>query len=80
MRKFILMMVVAIVTFSAIYITSCTNQDANKKTTDVVDDSTRQVLDRGKYLFNNVAGCVDCHSLRDFSTLLAMGFTVRRYA
>ena len=67
MRKFILMMVVAIVTFSAIYITSCTNQDANKKTTDVVDDSTRQVLDRGKYLFNNVAGCVDCHSLRDFS-------------
>jgi mono/diheme cytochrome c family protein len=32
-------------------------------------ERTPERLARGEYLFNNVAGCVDCHSDRDFSKL-----------
>lgn len=31
--------------------------------------SSPERIERGKYLFNNVAGCVDCHSERDFTKL-----------
>jgi mono/diheme cytochrome c family protein len=30
-------------------------------------EATPQRLDRGKYLFNSVAGCIDCHSQHDVS-------------
>lgn len=30
-------------------------------------DATPERIERGKYLANNVMGCVDCHSLRDMS-------------
>ncbi|MBX7045046.1 MAG: cytochrome c [Ignavibacteria bacterium] len=32
-------------------------------------EPTEQRLARGKYLFNSVAGCADCHSTRDWSKL-----------
>ena len=65
MRKLLALACIAIVCIAAIYITSCNNRPG----TDVIatDDSTKQVLARGEYLFNNVAGCVDCHSKRDFT-------------
>jgi len=31
--------------------------------------ATPQMLERGKYLANGFAGCIDCHSTRDFSEL-----------
>lgn len=32
-------------------------------------EKTPERVERGKYIFNHVAGCVDCHSERDFSKL-----------
>ena len=65
MRKLLALACIAIVCIAASYITSCNNRPG----TDVIatDDSTKQVLARGEYLFNNLAGCVDCHSKRDFT-------------
>jgi mono/diheme cytochrome c family protein len=34
---------------------------------DIKISATPEMLKRGEYLFNNVCGCVDCHSTRDFS-------------
>src|SRR5688500_1532815 len=56
---------IACACFDAIYITSCNSRPGTYVI--ATDDSTRQVLARGEYLVNNVAGCVDCHSKRDFS-------------
>lgn len=34
---------------------------------DIKVELTAERIERGKYLANNVAGCMDCHSIRDFS-------------
>lgn len=34
---------------------------------DIKVEATPERLQRGEYLANNVMGCIDCHSLRDFS-------------
>lgn len=36
---------------------------------DIKIEPTAQRLDRGKYLFTSVTGCLDCHSQRDFTKL-----------
>ena len=36
---------------------------------DIKIEPTKERIEKGKYIFNNVAGCVDCHSERDFSKL-----------
>lgn len=36
---------------------------------DIKIKATAERLERGKYLFNHVANCVDCHSQRDFTKL-----------
>lgn len=36
---------------------------------DVKIEITPERIERGKYIFNNVAACVDCHSERDFTKL-----------
>lgn len=38
------------------------------KAEDIKIEVTPARLERGKYLVNNVCACVDCHSVRDFST------------
>jgi mono/diheme cytochrome c family protein len=66
MRKLLTISILALVAaFSIIYI-SCGNSD---KTADAAGakDSLDNVLARGKYLAVNVAGCIDCHSQRDFT-------------
>lgn len=45
---------------------SC-NTSSDKKPAAAKADSMQSVLDRGKYLAEHVAACVDCHSQRDFS-------------
>ncbi len=40
-----------------------------EKAPDIKIDPTPERLSKGKYLFNSVYGCVDCHSQRDFTKL-----------
>jgi mono/diheme cytochrome c family protein len=66
MRKVLAIGVIILLSTAALYFTSC----KDKKTQPVAtskEDSVKQVLDRGKYLVENVAACMDCHSTRDFS-------------
>jgi mono/diheme cytochrome c family protein len=37
--------------------------------TDLKISSTPEMIERGRYLSNSFAGCIDCHSKRDFSLL-----------
>jgi mono/diheme cytochrome c family protein len=68
MRKFLAIAAIFSLVLSSIYFTSCKDSDkkADTKGTGKAD-STTAMLDRGKYLFNHVAGCIDCHSKRDFT-------------
>lgn len=36
---------------------------------DIKIESTPELVKRGEYLFNNVCGCADCHSTRDYTKL-----------
>jgi len=36
---------------------------------DIKIEVTKERLERGSYLFNNISGCADCHSERDFTKL-----------
>lgn len=40
-----------------------------EKAPDIKIEPTAERISRGKYLFNSVFLCVDCHSQRDFSKL-----------
>lgn len=68
MRKIIAIAAICSLTFLIPWISGCKGKD---KTADAsssaISDSAKQVLARGEYLANNVSGCIDCHSKRDFS-------------
>lgn len=66
MRKLITMMAVCAVVCIAVYISACNNNKSEPKATGN-KDSVSQVLERGQYLATHVAGCMDCHSKRDFT-------------
>lgn len=66
MRKFIALVVLCIFAGAAIYLSSCKGKNSSEATTPK-NDSLEKVIARGDYLFNHVAGCVDCHSKRDFT-------------
>jgi mono/diheme cytochrome c family protein len=66
MKKFMAILVVFLFIATAAYITSCKGKDKEVKASGSAD-SMQKVLDRGKYLAENVAGCFDCHSKRDFT-------------
>ena len=66
MRKLIALAAIASFIIVAAIISSCKDKKSETKVTDN-KDSLQQVLDRGKYLAVNVAGCIDCHSTRDFT-------------
>ncbi|MCU0371979.1 MAG: cytochrome C, partial [Ignavibacteria bacterium] len=36
---------------------------------DLKISATPEMIKRGEYLFNNVCGCADCHSTRDYSKI-----------
>ncbi len=67
MRKFLVLAAVLLCSTAAVYITSCSSQDSKTTADDAQSDSLNKVLARGEYLFNHAAGCLDCHSKRDFS-------------
>jgi mono/diheme cytochrome c family protein len=65
MRKFLSVAAMLLITIAAVYFSSCTNESALQ--TNNNEDSLKQVIARGDYLANHVAGCMDCHSKRDFT-------------
>lgn len=65
MRKLFSVAAILLITIAAVYFSACTNDSAPK--TDNNEDSLNQVIERGKYLANHVAGCMDCHSKRDLT-------------
>lgn len=67
MRKLIALAAILFTTLAAIYFTSCNNADKTTPVDTAVEDSLKQVIARGQYLATHVAGCIDCHSKRDFS-------------
>lgn len=66
MRKLFVLAAMLITSMAAIYFSSCNN---NKTEPEPVSnkDSLDKVIKRGEYLAHHVAGCMDCHSKRDFS-------------
>lgn len=47
---------------------SCNNSsESNTGTTAGDEDSTKKMVERGRYLAHNVSLCIDCHSQRDFN-------------
>ena len=66
MRKLLSLTAILLFASTLIYFTACNNTNTEQKAT-VQDDSTAKAMARGSYLFHHVAGCVDCHSKRDFT-------------
>ena len=68
MRKFLAFAVIFTAVVVLINFSSCKNSDTKSESKESTQEDTASArLARGKYLFNNVAGCVDCHSKRDFT-------------
>ena len=65
MRKALSIAAILLITIAAVYFSSCNNESTVKS--DDNKDSLKQVIARGEYLVNHVAGCIDCHSKRDFT-------------
>lgn len=63
MRKLLAIGAICSLIIVATYFSAC-NNNATTKTADN-RDSIKKVLERGEYLANSVAGCMDCHSKRD---------------
>lgn len=63
MRKLLATGAIGSLIIFAAYFSAC-NNNASTKTSDN-NDSIKKVLERGEYLANSVAGCIDCHSKRD---------------
>ena len=67
MRKLIALAGFFCFLLTLIYFSACTNTDTANTVSDEKSDSAKLVLERGSYLANHVAGCLDCHSKRDFT-------------
>jgi mono/diheme cytochrome c family protein len=65
MRKALSIAAVLLITIAAVYFSSCTNETGVQSNSN--EDSIKQVIARGEYLAKHVAGCMDCHSKRDFT-------------
>jgi len=64
MKKFIALAVICSAIIIAANFSACNNSSEPKAADG--KDSLKTVLERGEYFANNVAGCMDCHSKRDF--------------
>ncbi len=67
MKKFLAMTAGLAVILLTVYVSSCNSGDKSANKTEAKDDSVAKVIERGRYLAVNVAGCIDCHSTRDMS-------------
>lgn len=68
MKKFLLVLVSVIVLAIVGVITYVTTALPNVgEPENITIDVTPQMLERGKYLVETVSGCIDCHSVRDYT-------------
>jgi hypothetical protein len=66
MKKFLAFAIIGLFITMAAYFSSCkSKKDEPKVSGD--SDSLKAMVERGDYLVNHVAGCLDCHSKRDFT-------------
>ena len=66
MRKLLILSGICSLIIMAAYFSACKDKKSTAaETTD--KDSIKKVLERGEYLALHVAGCIDCHSKRDFA-------------
>jgi Cytochrome c len=59
-----------LIVISFLFFISCNNTEEKSSSTTTTsgnEDSMKKMVDRGRYLANNVSLCMDCHSHRDFS-------------
>jgi len=66
MKKLIAVSAAIVIVFAAAYFSSCNGKKSEPQGISK-EDSIKKVMERGEYLTNHVAGCIDCHSKRDFS-------------
>jgi mono/diheme cytochrome c family protein len=66
MKRIIALAAVCAVLIMAAAVPACNNKKSEPKA-DAKSDSLKKVLEKGEYLALHVAGCMDCHSKRDFS-------------
>ena len=66
MRKLLTLSSILLITIAAFYFSAC-NNDSTEPTATTNEDSIKQVIARGSYLANHVAGCIECHSKHDFT-------------
>lgn len=66
MKKFIALAAICSFIIVTANFTACKDKKS-EPTVSGKEDSVKKVLARGEYLANNVAGCMDCHSKRDFT-------------
>ncbi|HPG10093.1 MAG TPA: cytochrome c [Chitinophagaceae bacterium] len=65
MRKLIVLSAISVFVIAAAFLYSCNNnKDAEANS---AEDSLKAVVEHGRYLANNVAACIHCHSTRDFN-------------
>lgn len=66
MKKMLVILSTLVVFVTTVCIVACNNNKSEPETSSQ-KDSIKKVLERGEYLALHVAGCVDCHSKRDFT-------------
>ena len=68
MKKFILVLLFAVVlgVIGVITYVSTALPDVGEPE-EITIEVTTEMLERGKYLAETVSGCIDCHSVRDFT-------------
>ncbi|HWC53710.1 MAG TPA: c-type cytochrome [Chitinophagaceae bacterium] len=67
MRKIFALVAIVAAVASVTYFTACNNNKKEEPQASNKEDSLQKVIARGEYLANHVAGCMDCHSKRDFT-------------
>jgi len=67
MRLPAILTLVVVTCMGAAYLVSCNSSITASEEPTVNADSINAVIERGRYLSVNVAGCIDCHSKRDFT-------------
>ena len=67
MRKLLLSLLAIVLVVAVVLFPGCNNESTEPAADSAGNaDSLKAVVERGKYLANNVAVCIDCHSKRDF--------------
>ncbi len=76
-NKFVSLTTGLVVVFAMVaFFISCNSGETGNGLDNGKADSIKQMIERGKYLANDVSGCIDCHSQRDytkFSGLIVKG-------